>query len=170
MTLKFLKVLLPLTFWFGLITNAQAGLITNYKPLNVNSSVSSNDIQNWFSVDVSDELDSFTLSFNIKDQGKGNTKGRLFYSLAGVNWTDFGLLAKHDLTSHSISVNRSQLAVFNAPTTLDFGFVVGGGGGHKLYVTNVALTVTNTKVPEPTTLAIFALGLIGLASRRLKKQ
>jgi hypothetical protein len=27
-----------------------------------------------------------------------------------------------------------------------------------------------TSVPEPTTLAIFALGMIGLASRRFKKQ
>jgi hypothetical protein len=30
--------------------------------------------------------------------------------------------------------------------------------------------VGTTKVPEPSTLAIFALGMIGLASRRLKKQ
>lgn len=32
------------------------------------------------------------------------------------------------------------------------------------------LLVKNVKVPEPSTLAIFALGMIGLASRRFKKQ
>ena len=34
----------------------------------------------------------------------------------------------------------------------------------------VTLSSTTTAVPEPSTLAIFALGLMGLASRRLKKQ
>ncbi|OUR76073.1 hypothetical protein A9Q75_16650 [Colwellia psychrerythraea] len=170
MKLKLLKILLPLTFCFGLITNAQANLITNYNPEDVNSSVISNDIQNWFTVDVSDELDSFILSFDWKDQGFGNRKGKLFYSIAGINWTDLGLLAEHNLTSHSVLVNRSELDFFNTPTTLDFGFVVGGGGGHSLSVSNVALTVTNTNVPEPSTLAIFAFAMIGLASRKFKKQ
>ncbi len=32
------------------------------------------------------------------------------------------------------------------------------------------LTISSTSVPEPTTLAIFALGMFGLASRRFKKQ
>jgi hypothetical protein len=167
MKLKFLKVLLSLTFCFGLITNVQASLITNYNPVDVNSNIRSNDIQNWFSVDVSDELDSFTLSFDMVDQGYGNKKGKLFYSIAGVNWTDFGLLAEHSTTSYSISIDLSEVTI-NAPTTLDFGFVVGGGGGHTLSVSNVALAVT--KVPEPTTLAIFSLAMLGLASRRFKKQ
>ena len=79
------------------------------------------------------------------------------------------MLAEHNLTSHSVLVNRSELDFFNTPTTLDFGFVV-GGGGHSLSVSNVALTVTSTNVPEPSTLAIFAFAMIGLASRKFKKQ
>jgi len=115
---------------------------------------------------------STVLSFDWKDQGFGNRKGKLFYSIAGINWTDLGLLAEHNLTSHSVLVNRSELDFFNTPTTLGFGFVVGGGGGggHSLSVSNVALTVTNTNVPEPSTLAIFAFAMIGLASRKFKKQ
>ncbi|GLX84192.1 hypothetical protein tloyanaT_04440 [Thalassotalea loyana] len=35
---------------------------------------------------------------------------------------------------------------------------------------NISLTSTTTDVPEPSTLAIFALGLMGLASRKFKKQ
>ena len=33
-----------------------------------------------------------------------------------------------------------------------------------------SITATTTSVPEPSTLAIFALGIMGLASRRFKKQ
>jgi hypothetical protein len=36
--------------------------------------------------------------------------------------------------------------------------------------TNLGVPSTITDVPEPSTLAIFALGLIGLASHRFKKQ
>jgi hypothetical protein len=36
-------------------------------------------------------------------------------------------------------------------------------------VDNVVIN-DNVSVPEPTTLAIFALGIMGLASRRFKKQ
>ena len=38
-----------------------------------------------------------------------------------------------------------------------------------IQTTGIAM-VRRTEVPEPTTLAIFALGMIGLASRRFKKQ
>jgi len=34
----------------------------------------------------------------------------------------------------------------------------------------VVFRASATNVPEPSTLAIFALGMIGLASRRFKKQ
>ena len=36
-------------------------------------------------------------------------------------------------------------------------------------IDNVTVTTGNVSVPEPTSLAIFALGIIGLASRRFKK-
>jgi len=69
--------------------------------------------------------------------------------------------------------------------TASNGFVPGGWGGSSSTYTvlptgEYALTLitsdgsiigrTATDVPEPSTLAIFALGMIGLASRRFKKQ
>lgn len=39
-----------------------------------------------------------------------------------------------------------------------------------LEVHSWGIDITTTSVPEPTTLAIFALGIMGLASRRFKKQ
>lgn len=41
--------------------------------------------------------------------------------------------------------------------------------GERVEYDNIVLSTTN-EVPEPSTLAIFALGMIGLASRRFKKQ
>ena len=41
--------------------------------------------------------------------------------------------------------------------------------GHANALRNFAYN-SSTEVPEPSTLAIFALGMIGLASRRFKKQ
>jgi hypothetical protein len=48
------------------------------------------------------------------------------------------------------------------------GFTAGTGGlGNYHKIDN--FTIAKTEVPEPSTLAIFALGMIGLASRRFKK-
>jgi hypothetical protein len=57
--------------------------------------------------------------------------------------------------------NDSQLQVqwTNSPT-------VGSAGG---YYVDFSLTGNPSVVPEPSTLAIFALGILGLASRRFKK-
>ncbi|KGJ89178.1 PEP-CTERM sorting domain-containing protein [Colwellia psychrerythraea] len=162
---NFLKALIPLVLCFGFITNAQAGLITNYDLADVNSGVSSNSVKDWFSLEISNEFDFFTLSFNWKDQGWGNRKGKLFYNLSDTGWISFGLLAEHVFTEQMVTITRSQLASFTQAATLNFGYRVGGGGGHRLQVNNATLAVTN--IPTPTTLTIFALALLGLASRRL---
>jgi hypothetical protein len=44
------------------------------------------------------------------------------------------------------------------------------GPGQWMSIDNISVTVDATDVPEPSTLAIFALGMVGLASRRFKKQ
>jgi len=48
-------------------------------------------------------------------------------------------------------------------------FALGGQQGVEHFY-NVQATGSSVSVPEPSTLAIFALGMIGLASRRFKKQ
>ncbi len=45
-----------------------------------------------------------------------------------------------------------------------------GTGGDSGYALNSRFDVSTAQVPEPSTLAIFALGLMGLVSRRFKKQ
>ena len=167
MKFNFLKVLLPLTLCFGFMASAQASLITSYNPTDINSSYASNSVQDWFDVEISNQFESFDLSFNWGDQGWGNRKGRLYYSISGENWIDFGLLAEHSFTDQLVSITRNELAFFDQPTTLKFGYVVGGGGGHRLNVNNINLAVN--EIPEPTTLAIFALAMLGLASRKTSK-
>jgi len=43
-------------------------------------------------------------------------------------------------------------------------------GGGSFQIDNIDLNIVTADVPEPSTLAIFALGMMGLASRRFKKQ
>ncbi|MBA6384141.1 PEP-CTERM sorting domain-containing protein [Colwellia sp. BRX10-6] len=53
-------------------------------------------------------------------------------------------------------------------TSTDFNY----HGGNLPFITDELAYVTSPRtaeVPEPSTLAIFALGMIGLASRRFKK-
>lgn len=176
---KLLKLLCSLTFCFGFIASSQAGLITTYNPEDVNDNIRSDAIQDWFSIDLLEKPEYFTLSFMWKDQGWGNRKGRLFYRTDNMNWQSFGLLAEHKYTSHDITVNANQFNVTTLPNSLDFGYIVGGGGGHRLLINNATLTVQNANnaglsvaaanVPEPSTLAIFALAVIGLAARRFQK-
>lgn len=51
-------------------------------------------------------------------------------------------------------------------TAFRFGF----DGGDQVALHEVTFTGVSEEIPEPTTLAIFALGVIGLASRRIKKE
>ena len=61
----------------------------------------------------------------------------------------------------------------------DFSILVidqdGGGSSRQVFYVNAedalaSMKMTRTEVPEPSTLAIFALGVIGVASLRFKKQ
>ncbi|MBA6378614.1 MULTISPECIES: PEP-CTERM sorting domain-containing protein [unclassified Colwellia] len=67
-------------------------------------------------------------------------------------------------SGNSQSGNLSQ-GVGNSPT---FGASTFNNGLSRDYSYNITAEISS--VPEPTTLAIFALGMIGLASRRLKKK
>jgi hypothetical protein len=83
--------------------------------------------------------------------------------------SEFNLISFFDSNDNEISPNT-----FYTPDTggdnqwarLDFG--VSGVSSIKisLYGSGAIDNINYTKVPEPTTLAIFALGIIGLASRR----
>lgn len=150
-------VLLAMLSW-----GAQAGMI-QYNLPNVSNSNSTDAINNWFSTSaINGTLDSFTLSMNWKDQGWGNRKGRIFYRTDTSGWQDLGILAEHFWTSpmvtimHTLDTNRLHL-----------GYIVGGGGGHRLYINNAQLTLTT--VPEPASLGVMAAGIAGLVMLRRRK-
>ena len=78
--------------------------------------------------------------------------------------------------SHSINIDTSILQnVINGGAS-HFGLMlsVTSGGqaiwNHPQNSTIAKLKISTNSIPEPTTLAIFALGMIGLVSRRFKKQ
>jgi len=69
-------------------------------------------------------------------------------------------------TSYALTAGQTYTFTFN------FGSNVGGGisSFDRTQVSTANFRFEPTSVPEPTTLAIFALAIMGLASRRFKKQ
>ena len=112
-------------------TAAQAGLIEYNMPYVSNYS-STDAIVNWFSTDpISDDIESFTLNMRWVDQGWGNRKGRIYYRSGDSGWTNLGVLAGHRWSFVNRTVSSS---VFDFdPGPLQFGYRVGGGGGHDLF-------------------------------------
>jgi len=70
--------------------------------------------------------------------------------------------------NHTFSSTASNdILGTNASGVYSLQFIPGSNTGVVEYTARINIA---SQVPEPSTLAIFALGLIGLASRRLKKQ
>ncbi|MCJ8321920.1 MAG: PEP-CTERM sorting domain-containing protein [Colwellia sp.] len=86
-----------------------------------------------------------------------------------------GQLVSHDQSGFGYghfyggaSTYHYSISLWNTSESISFGFKANTDQGW----TDEAFGLDNvvvTSVPEPTTLAIFALGIIGLVSRRLKK-
>jgi hypothetical protein len=82
-----------------------------------------------------------------------------------------------DISSYSNSAGAPRTVQFGwhgHSTYVNQGFLRDDSWGPSSYTTTQSNTntwlVKKAEVPEPSTLAIFALGMIGLASRRFKKQ
>ncbi len=92
----------------------------------------------------------------------GSDTGYAFYSAVGGGF--------NVLLSAGSTFNIAITAVGNFNTVdysaSDFELYMGSASGRVAQ----HLLASQTEVPEPSTLAIFALGMIGLASRRFKKQ
>jgi len=119
-------------------------------------------------------LDMFTLSSANDASYRDSDQWSVLGSNDGVNYT---ALYSYDVTGTSIWNDRHQVVKFsndddyNVNTSYSIfryqsSSVVNNGVQHQLG----EIEFFGTKVPEPSTLAIFALGMIGLASRRFKKQ
>lgn len=93
------------------------------------------------------------------------TLEHVFYNQGGVLAVDFNILDGVGALLHTET--RSTAAD-------DIATVIGGNRYGWVTYTDMSLAIDNstlsiTEVPEPSTLAIFALGILGLASRRFKK-
>lgn len=160
------KAVMAVSLVIGSLTVAQAAPIvtTSYDLPDVNNYTSSYDLVNWFSTGIiGGEVESFELSFNWVDQGWGNQKGKIFYNIDNSGWTDLGLVAGHSLSSPVVTVSGFSNLY---SSTIDFAYLVGGGGGHELFIDSVTLDVT-ADVPAPATAALL-LGGIALMMRRKK--
>jgi hypothetical protein len=137
--------------------------------------------------------------FYVLAMGGGGSQENISGLVNGVNITSLSVLMSSNLVSNLTGYNLSSVAAgtynatlsdvqaaFSTATwgapTLDSSQIViqrsGFGSGFKFSTGNahlfsfdaVDVGVEVSAVPEPSTLAIFALGMIGLASRRFKKQ
>ena len=106
----------------------------------------------------------------------------------GVNfgqytWDTFGVTSStgssnissiDKLISFSFNISALQWANFisddSVQVTWNNGSGVGDWSNNYIGYVNYEINGVASQVPEPTTLAIFALGIMGLASRRFKKQ
>jgi hypothetical protein len=115
-----------------------------------------------------DELGSILQSVNLVG---GDTQ-----QLINVSWSllvgeIYGLLATQEFGDNGKWVD-AFFPVSNADISVN-GFADNGLGsvaGTDYWFHFNEITTTTNAVPEPSTLAIFTLGIIGLASRRFKKQ
>jgi len=131
--------------------------------------------------------ESSTYAFDIRADNAGTFGSSIFsltLSAAEVAFTDVGLsFNQYDFALPSINLSAGTYwASFSSTGYELYGSKVGNFGTtmiQQINSTNYSrtnnyipfqLNGTTTDVPEPSTLAIFALGMIGLASRRFKKQ
>lgn len=91
----------------------------------------------------------------------GNVSSQQFSQGAFQNWTQFNVEVTSLLSSYS--GQEVKLSFRNIVPT---SFTGPAGFG----LDNVSLVANTIDVPEPSAIAIFALGLMGLASRKFKKK
>ena len=97
-----------------------------------------------------------------------------------LDLTDFGLLANTTYgmyfysTNHAVDIEytNGDNVYTNAVVSIKAGVGINDfhSGVYQSRTWNGTLYYDTTDVPEPSTFAIFAFGMIGLASRRFKKQ
>jgi hypothetical protein len=118
-------------------------------------------------------LDMFTLSSANDVPNRDSDQWRILGSNDGINYT---ALYSYDVAGQSIwGSDRFEVVQFsnNDDYTVNTAYSifryqstsVVAGSMHQLG----EIEFFGTKIPEPSTIAIFALGLIGLASRQFKK-
>lgn len=119
-------------------------------------------------------LDTFTLSSANDVASRDSDQWSILGSNDGVNYTT---IFSYDVAGLSIwGADRFEVVEFSNSDDYNVNTAysifryqstsVVSGSAHQLG----EIEFFGTKIPEPSTIAIFALGMIGLASRRLKKK
>ena len=119
-------------------------------------------------------LDTFTLSSANDVASRDSDQWSILGSNDGVNYTT---IFSYDVAGLSIwGADRFEVVQFSNSDDYNVNTAysifryqstsVVSGSAHQLG----EIEFFGTKIPEPSTIAIFALGMIGLASRRLKKK
>jgi hypothetical protein len=97
-------------------------------------------------------------------------------------WVEYADNYKRNYSAYNVKKQQGEVSyVANSGALGKFSEIGGGNFGRSDFNAGASrysgsgrdqrgsMLVRSTNVPEPSTLAIFALGLIGLASRRFKK-
>jgi len=132
-----------------------------------------------FTLNIAGDFDNNDSSESVLISVEGFSLGRIFDNITGNDLFDF---SNDDyIGSHNNMVNMTGVAVIaqtdwmtiiaDGMVSITFDFSSGVDCCTSPYAfTSGNITFDSVSVPEPSTLAIFALGMIGLASRRFKKQ
>jgi hypothetical protein len=126
----------------------------------------------------------FNIVFSLGGQFDIESLALWNYGVSGLGLVDFSLFASNDISFSSSTLlgnysalnpstpsSAGQIFSFNSVNTSFVKMILRSNGGDTSQVAmgEVAFELSTTEVPEPSTLAVFALGLMGLASRRFKK-
>ncbi|MCH2057584.1 MAG: PEP-CTERM sorting domain-containing protein [Thalassotalea sp.] len=116
---------------------------------------------------ATDRLDSIVIDF----LGKADNVS-LFINTAGTNIVNFDVYDSSDVLVTTIGLSGSGTSNVFHNIGSDIGKLVAHQPEDSWWwaLDDLSYNLTPTDVPEPSTLVVFALGLIGIASRKFKKQ
>ena len=117
---------------------------------NVKNSTSDSFVKLWHAIDTASTTVSATATLELTwiDQGFGRRAGHIYARKDGSDWVNVSTdAAKHTWTRASFDVPAEMLG-----GKLELGYIVGGGGGHKLTITDAAVKI----VDHITNLLLFA--------------
>jgi len=167
--MKKIKIVSLLLCWISFIGTANANLL----PYDFNFDTGVGFVTGTFTADFDNgndvPVDSFSIDFGGVTFDMGTLLGRIASGATDFTGLSSTLSGGITLTSSLVTGATLDLntcgavacqAIWNGIPGLSNGSIVNTQSG----------AVSRTSVPEPSTLAIFALGMIGFASRRFKKQ